>query len=46
MIDRIIRKNYNEYWIIYTNRKPLIVSSSGNAFALIDWALYGKNYLA
>jgi hypothetical protein len=42
MIDRIIRKNYNEYVIIYTHRPPVFVRSSGNAYALLEFLLVGR----
>jgi hypothetical protein len=42
MIDRIVRRSYNEYVIIYTHRPPVTVSSSGNAKALLEFLLYGK----
>lgn len=45
MIDRIVRKNYNEFWIVFTNRPVMKVTSSGNAWALIDWVLYDRDYL-
>ena len=42
MIDKIVRRNYNEYVIIYTHRPPVTVTSSGNAKALLEFLLYGK----
>lgn len=41
MIDKIIRKSYNEFVVIYTHRPPLIISSSGNAAAVLEFLLYG-----
>ena len=42
MIDRIVRKSYYEYWIIYFDRKPVVIKSSGNAKALMEYLLYAK----
>ncbi len=39
MIDKIIRRSYNEYVIIYVNRPPVTISSSGNALALLAYFL-------
>ena len=41
MIDKIIKKSYNEYVIIYTHRPPVTVRSSGNAKVLLEFLLYG-----
>lgn len=42
MIDRIIKRNYSEYVIIFTHRPPMIVYSSGNAYALLEFLLAGR----
>lgn len=44
MIDTIVRKSYNEYVIIYTNRPPVTVHSSGNALTLLKFMLGDKTY--
>lgn len=40
MIDRIIRKNYHEFVIIFTNRSPVTIRSSGNAQFLMEYVLW------
>jgi hypothetical protein len=40
MIDKIVRKNYNEYVIIFTNRPPFFVTSQANALFLLKYLLY------
>ncbi len=40
MIDRIVKVSYSEYWIIYTNRTPVRITSSGNAKALLEYLLW------
>ncbi len=45
MIDQIIRRSYNEYVIVYLNRSAVTVISSGNAWALVEWMLYDRNYM-
>lgn len=37
MIDRIVRRSYNEYVIVFTHRPPVTVTSSGNAYALLKF---------
>lgn len=44
MIDKIVRISYNEYMILYTNRAPMIVYSSGNALALLTFLFGDKTY--
>ncbi len=43
MIDKIIRRSYSEYVIVFTNRPAMVVSSSGNAYALLEYLLWAKN---
>lgn len=44
MIDRIVRKDYNTYVIIFTHRTPVTISSSGNAKALLEYLMKGFNW--
>lgn len=45
MIDKIVRRSYNEYVIIFTHRTPVTITSSGNARALLEYLLWNLNGL-
>ncbi len=41
MIDRIVRRSYYEFVIIFTNRPPIVIRSSGNCAMLLEYLLNG-----
>jgi len=41
MIDKIVKRSWNEYVIVFTHRPPVTIYSSGNAAALLQYFMTG-----